>query len=513
MDHVTGSNREQIKMISLDQMVDPKSPVRIIDAFVNALDLKKYDFLFFNLKPEGRPPFHPAVMMKLYLYGYQNGITTCRKLAKACINNIEVMWLVEERRPAWRTIAKFRANNHKAFQEVFRDFVAMLRKWKLVDGKTVAIDSFKIRASNSLKNNHNIRKIKRHQRYIEEQLKEYEKELDKETVPENKKMIKKKIAKQKTNKKKYKKLEEQLDESNEAQISTTDPDSRAVFFQRTSVKVGYNIQAASDKKHKLLIAADTGDVNDTKALSPMAQMVQQNVNRKNINVLADKGYHSGREFKACEKMGITTFVSPKASSSSKKNPAFASDAFDYNEKQDSYTCPAGQQLNTNGNWYNKSLKNGRKSYQVKHYKAKACDGCSLRTQCTKNKLGRIIERTEYAQYVKENNHRVTKNPDYYKLRQQIIEHQFGTLKRHWFYDHTNVRGKEKVLGEANLVFTAYNLKRCVQILGFDGILKKLKAKIRLYIQIHFSSVLEWIRFRKEMSRHCGLVTLIHPISL
>ena len=491
MDHVTGSNREQIKMISLDQMVDPKSPVRIIDAFVNALDLKKYGFLFFNLKPEGRPPFHPAVMMKLYLYGYQNGITTCRKLAKACINNIEVMWLVEERRPSWRTIAKFRKNNPAAFQEVFRDFVALLRKWKLVEGKTVAIDSFKIRASNSLKNNHNIRKIKRHQRYIEEQLKEYENELDKETVPENKKKIEKKIAKQKTNKKKYKKLEQQLDESEEAQIRTTDPDSRAVLFQRTSVKVGYNIQAASDKKYKLLIAADTGDVNDTKALSPMAKMVQQNVNRKKIDVIADKEYHSGREFKACEKMGISTFVSPKGSSSSKTNPAFASDAFEYDAKEGFYTCPAGEQLNTNGNWYNKSLKNGRKSYYVKHYKTKACGDCRLRTQCTKNKLGRIIERTEYAQYVEANNQRVNKNPDYYKLRQQIIEHQFGTLKRHWFYDHTNVRGIEKVLGEAHLVFTAYNLKRCVQIIGFDQLLRKLKRMATIY-SVFWKSQAAWL---------------------
>jgi len=178
MNHVQGSCRDQVKLVSLDQMVGAQSDVRIIDAFVDQLDLKKYGFLFFQHQSEGRPPFHPAVMMKLYLYGYQNGLRSCRKLAKACTNNIEVMWLIQERRPAWRTIAKFRANNHLAFQEVFRDFVAMLKQWKLVEGNTIAIDSFKIRASNSLKNNYNIRKVKRHQRYIEEQLDAFEHDLD-----------------------------------------------------------------------------------------------------------------------------------------------------------------------------------------------------------------------------------------------------------------------------------------------------------------------------------------------
>ena len=168
------------------------------------------------------------------------------------------------------------------------------------------------------------------------------------------------------------------------------------------MKVGYNVQAVSDSKNKLLIAADTGDVNDTKALVVMVKKAQQNIG--NIeNVLADKGYHSGRELKACEKLDVTTFVSPKESSSTKKNPDFALESFKYDQEEDTYTCPAKEMLHTNGKWYNKSLKNRRKSYQVKHYKTKACKGCHLRDQCTTNKHGRLIERTEFQEYITRNN--------------------------------------------------------------------------------------------------------------
>jgi hypothetical protein len=192
-----------------------------------------------------------------------------------------------------------------------------------------------------------------------------------------------------------------------------------------------------------------------------------------MNILADKGYHSGRELKDCEKLHVATFISPKESSSSKKNPAFAVESFSYNEMQDTYTCPAGQTLHSNGRWYNKNLKNGRKSYQVKHYKTKACQHCNLRSECTSNKYGRCIERTEYAQYIKRNNDRVNANPDYYRNRQQIIEHQFGTIKRHRHFDYTLLRGKAKVLAEVYLAFTTYNLRRTMSIFGFSELMERI----------------------------------------
>ena len=475
MQHITGRDRYQLKMICLDQMVEREAMVRIIDAFVDMLDLKQFGFYYYQLNKEGRPPFHPSTMMKLYLYGYQNSIRSCRRLEKACKTNIEVMWLLREQQPHYKTIAKFRKDNAKAFKEVFRYFVALLKDWELVEGKTIAIDSFKIRAQNSLKNNFNERKVKRHLDYIDKQLVEFEQALEEAEDDEQEQNIAEKISRSEENKEHYKDMGRQLESTSDGQISTTDPDSRAVVFQRNSVRVGYNVQAASDQKYKLLIAADTGDVNDTKALAAMVARVQENTGEKQMDILGDKGYHSGREFKACEALEVTTYVSPKESSSVKANPAYAMESFVYDEQADTYTCPAGELLHTNGRWYNKNLKNGRKSYHVKHYKTKACNGCRLRKDCTSNKLGRIIERTEYAEYVTRNNERVVQNPDYYCQRQQLIEHQFGTLKRLWHFDYTLMRGKQKVMAEVYLAFTCYNLRRSVSILGFDGLMERIKA--------------------------------------
>jgi len=408
------------------------------------------------------------------------------------------MWLIHEQRPNFKTIANFRKDNSKAFKAVFRYFVAMLKDWKLIDGRTIAIDSFKVRAQNSLKNNFNERKVKRHIEYIDKKIAEYEEELDQE-LEEN---LNEKLQYNRQKKENYQNISRHLKETGDGQISTTDPDSRAVVFQRNSVKVGYNIQAASDSKNKLLIATDTGDVNDTKALSVMVEKVQQNLGEMDegidMNVLADKGYHSGRELKACEEPGINSYISPKESSSTKSNPDFAMESFSYNEEQDTYCCPSGKTLHSNGRWYNKKLLNGRKSYRVKHYKTKACGGCTLREQCTSNKRGRFIERTEYQEYITRNNDRVNQNPEYYRQRQQIIEHQFGTLKRHWHFDYVLTKGKEKVLGEAYLIFTCYNLRRLMSIFGFKALMSKMKAHLRYifpYVQAILAKITSYYGFR------------------
>lgn len=493
MHHIQGNNRNQIKMISLEQMVGSESMVRIIDAFVDMLDLTQFGFTYYKLNKEGRPPYHPSTMMKIYLYGYQNSIRSCRKLETACKTNIEMMWLVHERRPNFKTIANFRQDNPVAFKKVFRYFVAMLKQWRLIDGETIAIDSFKIRAQNSLKNNFNERKVKRHIDYIDQRIAEYENDLDKEFDQD----ISKKLEYNHKKKEKYQNIQKQLKQSGDGQISTTDNDSRAVVFQRNSVKIGYNVQAVSDSKNKLLIAADTGDVNDTKALSVMVKNAQEilgDLDNTKMKVLADKGYHSGRELKACEELGVTSFVSPKESSSSINNPDFAMESFEYDHQNDIYICPANEILQTNGRWYNKTLKNGRKSYRVKHYKTKACTDCKLRLKCTKNKRGRFIERTEYQEYISRNNDRVNQQPDYYRQRQQIIEHQFGTLKRHWHFDYILTRGKEKVLGEVYLIFTCYNLKRIMSIFGFELLMSMIKTFLSSFILILGTFFTQMINF-------------------
>jgi len=384
------------------------------------------------------------------------------------------MWLLNEQRPHYKTIANFRKDNPNAFKEVFRYFVALLKDWKLIDGKTIAIDSFKVRAQNSLKNNFNQKKVKRHIDYIDKKIAEYEQSLD----LEDNEHLKAKLHHNQEKKRNYQEINKTLEKSGDGQLSTTDPDAKAVVFQRNSVKVGYNVQAVSDSKNKMMVAADTGDVNDTKALAVMVNKAQENIgeleNGEQMNVLADKGYHSGRELKACEDLGVSTYISPKESSSTVSNPDFAMERFVYDEKQDTYTCPAGETMQTNGRWYNKNLKNGRKSYHFKHYRTKSCKNCHLRIQCTSNKLGRLIERTEFQPYVDRNNDRVNSNPDYYRQRQQIIEHQFGTIKRQWHFDYMLTKGKEMVLGEVYLAFTGYNLKRTLSVMGFDDLMSKIK---------------------------------------
>jgi len=172
MDHVEGQERDQMFVSSLNQLVESEAFVRIIDAFVDSLDLDSFGFNYVRLKSQGRPPYHPADLMKLYLYGYQHGIRSCRKLEHATKVNVEVMWLLRGRRPHYKTIANFRKDNSKAFRAVFRFFVSVLKDWDLVDGRDIAVDSFKIRAQNSLKNNYNEKKVNRHLDYIDQKINE-----------------------------------------------------------------------------------------------------------------------------------------------------------------------------------------------------------------------------------------------------------------------------------------------------------------------------------------------------
>jgi transposase len=476
MQHKQGENREQMFMFSLESAIAADSFVRVVDAFVEAIDLKSFGFAHVECKEEGRPPYPPAILMKLYLYGYRYGINTARKLEREAQTNLEAMWLLSGLHPKYKTIADFRKNHPKAFREVFRRFVCLLKEWNLIEGETVAIDSFKIRGSNSLKNNFNEKKLKRHLEYIDKQIKEYEDLLDACDKEEEKKQIEAKLNERKEKQDKYQQIKKDLLESDDEQISITDPDSRAVILLRNIVNVGYNIQASSDSKHKLLVEYDTGDVNDTHALAPMATATKELLKADHLNVLADKGYHAGEQLRQCMDNGITTFVSPKASST-EHNGLYTISMFTYNQEDDTYTCPQGSILTSNGMWYKHSeRRKGRtpRPYYFKRFQTPDCKTCCQRHKCTTSRNGRYIDHSEYVEVIEENNQRVNENPGYYRQRQQITEHMFGTLKRQRGFTHTNVRGKDKVLGEVGLMFIGYNLTRCVSILGMDKLIKLLR---------------------------------------
>jgi transposase len=475
MDHKQGTERNQLFVLSLESAIPPDSFVRVVDAFVDAIDLRSFGFAHVECKEEGRPPYHPGILLKLYLYGYHYGIRTTRKLEREAQTNMECMWLLTGLRPKYKTIADFRKDHAKAFREVFRRFVWLLKQWDLVEGKTIAIDSFKIRASNSLKKNYNEKKLKHHLEYIDRQLKEYGEQLDKSEQEEERKAIEEKIEERKEKRRHYAKIRKELKESGAEQLSTTDPDSRSVVLLRNIVNVGYNIQASSDEKHKLLVDYDTGSVNDTHALAPMALQTKELLQVEHLSVLADKGYHTGEEIQQCMINNITTYVSPRGTSTRDKGLYPVTD-FRYDPQEDQYICPAGNPMHTNGKWHDHSdsRRKGKSAYRFRRYTTSACRNCKSRLNCTKSRNGRYIDRSEYAEALEGNTQRVYSNPDYYRKRQQITEHQFGTLKRQRGYTHTNVRGKEKVLGEVGLMFIGYDLKRCISILGADELIKALK---------------------------------------
>jgi hypothetical protein len=267
-----------------------------------------------------------------------------------------------------------------------------------------------------------------------------------------------------------------------------------VVLHRNIVNVGYNIQASVDAKHKLLVSYETGQVNDTHALAEIAIDSKELLKVEKLDVLADKGYHTGEEIKKCTGHQITTYVSPKAPST-KDTGLYPITSFVYNKEDNTYTCPAGKIMRTNNTWHKHSV-NGRGEegkYHFQRYTTKECKGCQQRNQCTKGeKNGRAIYRSEFADYIEDNNRRVNANPDYYKQRQQITEHIFGTFKRQRGFTHTWVKGKEKVMGEVGLMFIGYNLGRCASIKGIPELIKILRDSILLNFRVKKDAFLEKI---------------------
>jgi hypothetical protein len=352
--------------------------------------------------------------------------------------------------------------------------VSLLKDWKLIKGETIAIDSFKIRAQNALKNNFNQKKIDRHIAYIDDKIDSYIKTLEATDNIDEQESIKQKITYQQNKKENYKAIEKQLKESDNTQISLTDPDAKSVVLHRNIINVGYCVQAGCDSEHKLFVNNDTGTVNDTHALSPMAIDAKELLNVKQINVLTDKGYTTGKQIDICTKNNITTFSSPKQHSS-QKNGRYDMQIFKYNAQQDYYTCPDNKLLKTNGTVYNKN------KHKVKHYKNRlACKNCKLRAQCTNNKNGRFIERSIYQEALENNKKRVDNNPAYYRLRQQVTEHQFGTLKRQWGFTFTLMKGKQNVLSEVNMMMICYNLRRLMSIYKINELKNRLKSLASLF---------------------------------
>ena len=480
MQHIQGISRHQLQMSSLEDKITADNPVRFIDAFVNHIDPVKIGFQPKILKTEGRPNFRLEVFLKLYLYGYLNGVRSSRRLEKECFRNIEVQWLLEAIHPNYHSISDFRKDNPKALKQLFKLFVLFLKDAELIASDTIAIDGTKSRAHNSKKANYNQKKIDKHKAYIDAKSQEYLDQLEQNDIQENPVVIKniqQKIEGLKQNKIKYELLEEELKNSGEPQISTTDADARALLVQGQVVEVSYNIQAAVDSKHNLVVATHTINRNDKNALAAIALEVKENLALETFTVLVDKGYHNGRELHTCKQNNITTIVAVPEQGKSNENgtqPEYLVSKFIYNKENNSYTCPEGKTLTTTGSWHKKTGRTEESGYNFQKYRTPACKTCLVKDLCTSRKGGRELDRSQYADAVEENHQRYKDNPQLYRKRQEINEHIFGTIKRKWGYNYTDLVGLEKVNGEHSLIMLVYNIKRAINILGVPELIAKLK---------------------------------------
>lgn len=478
MQHISPTNRFQMQFSSLDEHIEQDHSVRFIEAFVEKLDLAQLHFTVKTIQHEGRPSYNPKVFLKLYFYGYLNGIRSSRRLEKECKRNIELHWLMQKLTPNYHSIADFRKDNPAALKNTFKLFVLFLKDMDLVAGNTVAIDGTKVRAHNSKKNNYSQKKLERHLSYIQAKTNEYLAQLDQNDVAENPlpvKDVQQKLERLKQNKIKYEVLQQELEQSTQPQISTTDTDARALLVQGQVVEVSYNVQTAVDDKHKLIVATHTINRNDRNALSSIAQEAKQNLNVNTLTAISDKGYHNGRELQHCKDHSITTICAQQEIVNSNEHgttPEYVVSKFTYHPHSDTYTCPEGHILTTKGTWHKKTRE--RDSHRFKKYRTPACSNCPVKHLCTgRQKGGREIERSEYAPAVEENKERYKNNTSLYRTRQEINEHIFGTIKRKWGYHYTNLKGLKKVNGEFALIMTVYNMKRCMNILGITTLLEKL----------------------------------------
>jgi hypothetical protein len=385
-----------------------------------------------------------------------------------------VIWLTGKLMPDHKTIANFRRDNREAIREVCRSFTRFCRELDLFGGKLVAIDGSKFKAVNNKGRNFTDRRLKRAMKDIEKKIDAYLDELDENDAMEpdehkpSAEELKEKIQRLKERMKKYKGFKKQMQDSGESQISFTDPDSRSMpLAGGPRTQVAYNVQISVDEKHKLILDHEvTNEVTDRNLLSQMAKRAKEALGVDEIEVLADMGYYDGQQVKDCLEEGITPYIPKADTSANKKLGLFSKSDFSYDPEQDCYWCPAGQELTFR-------FQTTEKDRDIKYYASSACSQCPIKAQCTRSKDGRRISRWVYEEVLEEMEHRVNADPEKVKLRKQLAEHPFGTIKHHWDQGHFLMRKLPNVGSEMSLSVLAYNLKRTIQILGIPKMMEAL----------------------------------------
>jgi transposase len=473
---IEGEDRMQVILLPecLDDYIAEDNPVRVIDAFVAELDLQALGFSGATPAATGRPSYHPSGLLKIYIYGYLNRIQSSRRLERECQRNIELLWLTGRLAPDFKTIADFRRDNGRGIRNVCRQFVVMCRQLKLFSQAIVAIDSSKFKAVNSRDRNFTPGKIDKRMQQIEESIDRYLDAVETADrtqpaeVEAKTERLKEKIGKLRQQMRQLRDRKERLREQPDEQLSLTDPDARSMTSDgKATGIVGYNVQAAVDAKHHLIVTHEVTNVGSDRAqLSKMALQAGDAMGRKELEAIADRGYFKGPEILACEQSGIATYVPKPMTSGSKAEGRFGKADFIYIARNDEYQCPAGQRLR----WHQTTVENGM---NIRAYWTHVCPQCPLKTQCTTGNERRV-KRWEHEAVLEAMQRRLDRRPEKMMVRRRTIEHVFGTLK-HWMgATHFLMKKLEHVSTEMSLHVLAYNLKRVMSILGIAKMMKAIR---------------------------------------
>ena len=480
---VAGMDRQQTTLLPecLDDFIDESNPVRAVDVFVDALELRELGFTSVDPAGTGRPAYHPSPLLKLYIYGYLNRVQSSRRLERECQRNLEVMWLTVRLAPDHKTIADFRKDNGPAIKKVCSQFVVLCRQMGLLANASVAIDGSKFKAVNSRDNNFTEAKMKRRLEQIEESVARYLSQLDttdrhiaageapSEALAARTTRLKEKLVKLEAEMARLKALEQQMLASPDKQISLTDPDSRSMATSgRGSGMVGYNVQTAVDTTHHLIVAHEVTNVGtDTSQLANMGEQAKEALQTDELDAVADRGYFNGEKILECAEAGITVTLPKPQTSGAKAKGRFGKQDFVYQASEDVYRCPAGETLK----YYYTSEENGQ---QMRRYWTNACRTCPIKAQCTTSQQRRIT-RWEHEHVVEAVQERLDKNPDAMRVRRSTVEHPFATLKMRMGATHFLCTTLPKVATEMALNVLSYNLTRVMNIVGVPALVAVIQA--------------------------------------
>ena len=472
---IQGEDRTQATLLPelLDDYVADTNPVRVVDVFVDELDLVQLGFEGVDPAATGRPAYHPAVLLKIYIYGYLNRIQSSRRLEKEAQRNVELMWLTGRLTPDFKTIADFRKDNGKAICKVCRQFVVLCQKLGLFSEALVAIDGSKFKAVNNRDRNFTSAKLQRRMEEIESSINRYLVALDTADRQEpavakiKRERLEDKIAALKTQMQALKEVEVVLNETPDKQISLTDPDARSMKTRGTGI-VGYNVQTAVDAKHHLIVAHEVTNVgSDHDQLTSMAKQARDAMGTQELTAVADRGYFKSQEILASHEAGLTVIVPKPETSNAAADGRFGRADFIYNAERNEYRCPAGQSLI----WRFASVEHG---LNMDCYWSSNCKSCAMKDQCTPSGQRRV-KRWENEGLLDAMQSRLDHAPDAMRIRRETAEHPFGTIKSWMGATHFLTKTLDRVSAEMSLHVLAYNLKRMIKIMGAGALMEAMMA--------------------------------------